>query len=71
MLTTDFDHDDLSFPHYFHAGTSELFVGTGLGMPGCTYATASQPPSPLQNVLVLEYACVCMLSDCIVFHIIS
>ena len=29
----------LSFPHYFYLGTREFYVGTGPGMPGCSYAT--------------------------------
>jgi len=32
---------DLGFPHYFYPGTSEFSVGTGPGMPGCSYATES------------------------------
>ena len=32
---------DNSFPHYFYAGTSEFYVGTGPGMPGCSYTTAT------------------------------
>ena len=31
---------DLRFLHYFYPDTSEFNVGTGLGMPGCSYATA-------------------------------
>ena len=31
---------DRSFPHYFYLGASEFYVGTGPGMPGCSYATA-------------------------------
>ena len=31
---------DRNFLHYFYTGTSELNVGTGPGMPGCSYATA-------------------------------
>ena len=29
---------DLSFSHYFYLDASEFYVGTGPGMPGCSYA---------------------------------
>ena len=32
---------DLRFLYYFYLGTSEFNVGTGPGMPGCSYATDS------------------------------
>ena len=32
---------DSSFPHYFYPGTSEFYMGTGPGMPGCSYTTAT------------------------------
>ena len=31
---------DLRFLHNFYPGTSKFNVGTGPGMPGCSYATA-------------------------------
>ena len=39
MLIPDLN---LSFHHYFYPGTSEFYVGTGLGMPRCSYATGDQ-----------------------------
>ena len=38
MLMTDYV--DLSFLHYFYLGTSKFYVGTGPGMPECSYTTA-------------------------------
>ena len=41
---------DRNFLHYFYPGTSEFNVGTGPGMPGCSYATVNSyvpiPPLP-------------------------
>ena len=38
---------DLSFLHYFHLHTNKCYVGTGLGMPGCSYATVHPHAPPL------------------------
>ena len=39
---------DLSFPHYHYPGTSDFYVGRGMGMPRCSYATAHPPSLPHQ-----------------------
>ena len=49
-----FDHN---FLHYFYLGTSEFNVGTGPGMPGCSYATAWLCEVQwLMFILELDYA---------------
>ena len=42
---------DLSFLLYY-PGTSEFYVGTGPGMPGCSYATDARPTFHTQGGVV-------------------
>ena len=43
-----------NFLHYFYPGTSEFKMGTGPGMPGCSYATSLS----LHCDLALQASCI-------------